>query len=181
VRRIILFRHAKAAGRAMGGSDSDRPLDERGRADAALSGRWMASRGLTPEVVLVSSSLRTRQTWDCIEALFPGARVEVLDDLYDAGPEDIEATLGSAAPEAAEVMVIGHNPGLQELAVDLLAEGVATAEDVEKVAGGFPTATVAVFDIDAEGGATLKSLFNPRRDSAPPFVETWDDEPEPKP
>jgi phosphohistidine phosphatase len=179
VRRLILFRHAKAAGRAVGVSDTARPLDARGRVDAAASGRWMAARGLAPQVVLVSPSLRTRQTWDCVRDLFPDARVEFLDALYDAMPEDIEESLCACAGDAEVVLVIGHNPGLQELAVTYLADGLATAEEVEKVSGGFPTATVAVFEIAAEGRAALEALFNPRRDTPPPFVEVWDDDPGP--
>jgi phosphohistidine phosphatase len=176
VRRLILFRHARAAGRAVGITDQARPLDAEGRLDAAASGRWMAAHGLNPDVVLVSPSLRTRQTWDCVQALFPGARVEFPDQLYQGGPEDIEASLGATAADAEVVLVIGHNPGLQELAVDFLAGGTASADDVDKVSGGFPTATVAVFDVGDDGRATLGALFNPRRDSPPPFVEVWDDD-----
>jgi phosphohistidine phosphatase len=178
---LILFRHAKAAGRAVGVSDAARPLDAGGRADAAASGRWIADRGLDPEVVLVSPSLRTRQTWDCVQDLFPGAQVAFPPALYEATPEDIEGSLSACAGDAEVVLVIGHNPGLQELAVTYLADGLATAEEVEKVSGGFPTATVAVFDMAANGRVALEALFNPRRDTPPPFVEVWDDDPGPPP
>ncbi len=175
MRRLILFRHARAAGRAIGLPDQARPLDAGGRRDAAASGRWMAALGFAPDVVLVSPSVRTRETWDCIKSLFPGARVDVVEALYDAGPEDIAASLATVE-SAGVVLVIGHNPGLQELAVEFLASGMASALDVEKVAGGFPTATVAVFDIAADGRAGLEALFNPTRDTPPPFVEFWDDD-----
>ncbi len=176
MRRLILFRHARAASRAVGESDVARPLDAAGRVDAAASGRWMAAHGLTPDVVLVSPSVRTRQTWDCVEEQFPGARVEVIDQLYEASPEDIESSLAESSAEADVILVIGHNPGLQELAVEFLAGGRASAEDVEMVAAGFPTATVAVFDVAVDGRTALAALFNPRRDSPPPFVEAWDDD-----
>ncbi len=176
MRRLILFRHARAAGRAVGVSDQARPLDPEGRIDAAASGRWMAAYGLKPDLVLVSPSVRTRETWDCVQAQFPGVRVEVVDQLYQATPEDIVASLGETAADAEVVLVIGHNPALQELAVDYLAGGRASAEDVEKVAGGFPTATVAVFDLTDDGRAALCALFNPRRDTPPPFFEAWDDD-----
>jgi phosphohistidine phosphatase len=176
VRRLILFRHARASGRTVGESDASRPLDAEGRVDAAASGRWMAAQGLNPDVVLVSPSVRTRQTWDCVQAEFPGARVEILDELYEAGPEEIEASLGSTAAGAEVVLVIGHNPGLQELAVDYLADGLASADDVEKVSAGFPTATVAVFDVAADGRAALGALFNPRRNPPSPLSDFCDDD-----
>jgi phosphohistidine phosphatase len=178
VRRLILFRHAKAAGRAVGQTDAERPLDARGCDDARLSGRWMAACGIVPDLVLISPSARTMQTWDCVEGFLPTSRIQVCDALYDAAPEDIEAALveAGAGAGADTVLVIGHNPGLQELAVNLLSDGRARHEDLEKVASGFPTSTVAVLTIGQDGAAALEALFNPRRDTPPPFVESWDDD-----
>jgi phosphohistidine phosphatase len=177
VRRLILFRHAKAAHRALGGVDAERPLEPRGRRDAEVSGRWMATAGLFPDLVLVSPSARTRETWGAVAACFPTAPVEFLDELYDATPEDIETAIAAPARRAECVLVVGHNPGMQELAVNLLVEGMASCDEVEKVAGGFPTSTVAVIDLAENGRTHLAALFNPRRDSPPPYVEVWDEEP----
>jgi phosphohistidine phosphatase len=176
VRRLILFRHAKAAHRARGGSDHDRPLEPVGRREAEISGRWMAATGFAPDLVLVSPSARTRETWDEVKSYFPRAKVEILDGLYDATPEDIEIAMASPARGAQDVLVIGHNPGMQELAMNLLVEGGASSDEVEKVAGGFPTSTVAVIAM-SEGAARLEALFCPRRDTLPPYVEAWDEEP----
>lgn len=176
MRRLILFRHAKAAHRARGGSDLDRPLEPVGRRDAEISGRWMAATGFAPDLVLVSPSARTRETWDEVKHHFPRARVELLDGLYEATPEDIEIAMAGPMRDAQDVLVIGHNPGMQELAMNLLSEGGACNEDVEKVAGGFPTSTVAVIEMCEEGKARLEALFNPRRDTLPPYVEAWDEE-----
>jgi phosphohistidine phosphatase len=181
VRRLILFRHAKAANRALGSVDAERPLEARGRRDAEVSGRWMAAAGLAPQLVLVSPSARTRETWDAVEACFPTARVEFLNELYDAAPADIEAAMAGPGRRAECVLVVGHNPGMQELAVNLLVEGMAACEEIEKVAGGFPTATVAVIDLADNGQTHLAALFSPRRDSPPPYVEAWDEEPGAKP
>jgi phosphohistidine phosphatase len=177
VRRLILFRHAKATHRSGGVTDLDRPLEPVGRRDAEVSGRWMAATGYAPDLVLVSPSARTRETWDEVKDYFPSARVEVLEGLYDATPEDIEAAVAGPAKGAQDVLVIGHNPGMHELAVSLLADGGAASDDIEKVAGGFPTSTIAVIEL-ADGGATrLEALFNPRRDTPPPYMEAWDEEP----
>jgi phosphohistidine phosphatase len=175
VRRLILFRHAKAVGRVDIGGDLERPLDARGRADAAAAGRWLKSRGFSPDLVLVSPSLRTRETWACVSDIFPLATAEIVEDLYDAETEDLEASLHAWEARADTVMVVAHNPGLQELAVDLLSASGAPAEAVEAVSAGFPTSTVAVFDLDG-GGARLDRLFNPRRTFAPPYAETWVDD-----
>src|SRR5690242_529305 len=122
MRRLILFRHAKAAPRAPSGEDIDRPLDEKGLADAALMGRVLAGEGLTPDLALVSSSRRTRETWAQLAAAFPNARAVVCDGLYNATAEEILAEIGAAEPSGT-LMVVAHNPGLHELAIELLIEG----------------------------------------------------------
>ena len=162
MRRLILFRHAKAEPRAAGEEDIDRPLSQRGGEDAARVGRRLAADGVTPDLALVSSSLRTRQTWDCVRGAFPAARAEVVEGLYNATCEEIAAVLEAVSPAAQTVMVIGHNPGLQELSVSLLVDGGASPRDIERVAARFPTATAAAFRIDAAGRAALDGLFGPR-------------------
>lgn len=174
MRRLILFRHAKAVARAAGASDAERALEASGRADAAAAGCWLVAEGFAPDVVLVSPSIRTRQTWACVEDLFPTARIVIEDALYDAMPEDVFAAVEVEAPRAETVMVIGHNPGLQELAITLLSESEAASRDADVVSAGFPTATVAVLDMRDPAGPHLEGLFNPRH-APPPFVETWDE------
>jgi phosphohistidine phosphatase len=176
MRRLILFRHARAEARAPTGGDADRPLDAVGRAEAVLAGRWLAAGDFACDVVLVSASARTRQTWDCVENLLPRPRLAVLDSLYDAMPEDILDEIESAGRDVASVMVIAHNPGLQEVAVGLLSQNPAAAEGAEMLAAGFPTAGVAVLDMRDPKGAALEALFNPGRPGTS-FVQGWDDEP----
>jgi phosphohistidine phosphatase len=174
MRRLILFRHAKAEARAAGAGDAERPLEAGGRVDAAAAGRWLVAEGFAADVVLVSPALRTRQTWACVAELFPAARLVIEDTLYDAMPEDILAAVDTEAPGAETLMVIGHNPGLQELAITLLSESAAASRDADLISVGFPTATLAVLDMRDPGGAHLEGLFNPRH-APPPFVETWDE------
>ncbi len=159
MRRLILFRHAKAEARAAGGDDFDRPLAERGRADAVLMGRVLARQALVPDLALVSGARRTAETWALAGEAFPGTRTELCDDLYNAGPEEILAELRTHAGSAHTVIVVGHNPGLHELAVELLIEGSASPGDIERMSAKFPTATAAAFRVDAAGRAAFDGLF----------------------
>jgi phosphohistidine phosphatase len=147
-------------------------LTPSGREDAAVSGRWLVQNNYAPDLVLISPSLRTRETWDGVKDLTPACRVILEDDLYDASPEDIIAAVERVAADAETVMVVAHNPGLQEVAVRLLSE--AASPDADVIATGFPTATVAVLDMSDASGPRLENLFNPRH-APPPFVETWDE------
>ncbi|HEV2363182.1 MAG TPA: histidine phosphatase family protein [Caulobacteraceae bacterium] len=161
MRRLVLFRHAKAEAHAAGGRDFDRGLTKRGRRDAELMGKVIVQEGFAPDVALVSSAKRARQTWQAAATAMPSAACELHPDLYNASPEEIATAVRSAARSAGTVMVIGHNPGLQELAVNLLVEGGAE-EDIERVSQKFATASVAVFGIASDGKASLCGLYHAR-------------------
>lgn len=162
MRRLILFRHAKAEARAPGGEDIDRGLTERGRRDAALIGEALARSNFRPDLALVSPSARTRETWLCAQAAFGPVETQVRDGLYNATPEEVADEIAQSAAAAGTVLVVGHNPSLQELSVNLLAEGAAAADEVEQVAAGFPTAAAAVFHIGEAGRACLEALLHAR-------------------
>jgi phosphohistidine phosphatase len=159
MRRLILFRHAKAEPRADGEQDFDRPLAPRGREDAALVGKALAAENLVPDCALISPARRTAETWICARDAFPRIRAELNRDFYDASVEEIRATIERVAERCDTLIVIGHNPGLHELAVELLIDGGASAAEIEKVAARFPTATAAVYRIDPVGRAALDGLF----------------------
>ena len=162
MQRLILFRHAKTETRAPDGEDIDRALVSRGRADAARMGRVLAQAGIAPDLVLLSPAVRARETWELASPAFPAARVELRANLYDATPEEVAAELETGVEEAGTVMVVGHNPSLHELAVELLADGHAPHADLERVSSGFPTATAAVFLFDEQRRANLEGLFHAR-------------------
>jgi phosphohistidine phosphatase len=159
MRRLILFRHAKAEARAAGGEDIDRPLTARGRRDAAIVSRAMAGAGIAPDLTLLSPSARTLETWRCAEDAFGAAPTQVRDGLYNATPEEVAGEIDVGTEGAVTLVVVGHNPSLQELAAHLLAERAGSAEAVERVASGFPTATAAVLGFDDAGRASLEALF----------------------
>ena len=159
MRRLILFRHAKAEPRAAGMDDFDRPLAKRGREDAALIGQVLAREGLVPDLALVSPARRASETWLHARDAFPAAKAELDRGLYNAGPEAIREVIEARADAADTVIVVGHNPGLHELAVELLIEGGASAAEIERVAARFPTATAAALLIDEAGRASFDGLF----------------------
>ena len=159
MRRLILFRHAKAEPRAPGEDDFDRALSERGREDAALVGAALARENLAPDYALISPARRTAETWICARDAFPRIRAELNRTLYNAAPEDVREAIEQVAERCDTLIVIGHNPGLHELAVELLVDAAASAADVETVAARFPTATAAVYAIDGVGRASLDGVL----------------------
>ncbi len=162
MRRLILFRHAKAEPRSPGGEDIARPLASRGRDDAAIMGAVLARAGLAPDLVLVSPARRARETWQYARGPFPGVAVEVRKGLYNAAPEGVAAELEAGTDGAGTVMVVGHNPSLQELAVSLLEGGDAPTSDIDRLSADFATATAAALRIDPSGRPSIEGLFHVR-------------------
>ena len=165
MRRLILMRHAKAE-RGNGRADRDRPLDERGRAAAPRMGAYLAAEGLRPDTVLVSSARRTLETWEGVRAALDLADAESVSALYEAPASLILDAVRAASRTAACVLVIGHNPGIQELAEDLAGSG--PEETLRTIALEFPTCALAVLDFDladwtdvASGGGRLERFVRP--------------------
>ena len=141
--RLILLRHGKAEADSPSGRDFDRALTDRGRRDAALIAQVLAEAGLAPDLVLVSPAARAAQTWEAASAIFPAARAVEAPELYDISPGDMLALARREGAEADTVMVVGHNPGLGQLAAWLALETPA-GEARARLAQGFPTAAAAV-------------------------------------
>jgi len=151
--QLILLRHAKAEAVAASGRDFDRGLTERGLRDAAIMGQVLRDAGLAPDRVLVSAARRTVQTWEVAGAAFqPGAAVEITRELYLASDERLARMVHVQGGEG-RLMIIGHNPGLHELALRL------SGDDPQGRLAGFPTAAAAVFDLEPHGGARLVQLL----------------------
>ncbi|MEZ5669394.1 MAG: histidine phosphatase family protein [Alphaproteobacteria bacterium] len=140
---LILLRHAKSDWHAGAGDDHARPLNERGERAAAVMGVYLAQRGLVPDLVLTSTATRARQT--CEHVLrHGGMRVEAAAEpaLYLASPQTILETVRGRHGAARTVLVVGHNPGMQDL-VAMLAERAA-APLRAAASEGFPTAAIAI-------------------------------------
>ena len=161
--RLILFRHGKAEPESASGEDFDRKLAPRGIVESSAMGAQLADLGFLPDVVLVSTAARTRETWAAAEAHFPKARARFDDELYHADSLCVRREAERAGAQAGTVMVVGHNPGLQELAVRLLTEGASPASLIARASRQFPTAAAAVFLFDAAGRPAFDGLFFPDR------------------
>jgi phosphohistidine phosphatase len=162
-RQLVLVRHSKAAGGAV---DRDRPLADRGVAEAPAVGRWLADRGIAPDRVLVSPARRARQTWELAAAELPAAAEPVVDDrIYDNTVEDLLDLLRDTPAEVGTLAVVGHNPGIHDLA-RTLDDGRGDDAARAELAARYRTSGVAVFDIGdpwAEvRSATLTHFATPR-------------------
>ena len=149
MRRLMLFRHAKTETDAPSGRDQYRRLDERGHRDAAEVGGWIGRHPPFPDLVQVSPAVRARQTWEIAwEAMkdhAPLPPVELVDELYGADPAQLLRTIRIAeASDPKRLMLVGHNPGMHELALALAGSGDAAAR--KALADNLPTAGLAVFD-----------------------------------
>ncbi|MBD0709912.1 MULTISPECIES: SixA phosphatase family protein [unclassified Streptomyces] len=141
-RRIVLLRHAKADWNQE--SDHERPLAERGRADAPLVGRKLAGTGVGFDLALCSTALRTRETWKlAVPALSERPRTVYEERLYEASLGELIALLNEVSDEVSDLLVIGHNPGMHALADALTGE--AEGDLLARMnRSGFPTAALAV-------------------------------------
>lgn len=165
-RRLILLRHAKSAW-PEGVADIERPLNARGRAAAPRIGAYLAAEGLVPDHVMVSPARRTLETCERLRGAFPEVAPEIVPMIYEASAHRILDAVRSAPGSAETLLVIGHNPGFQDLALFLVGSGSATLrEDLHEK---FPTAGLAVIAFAVErwgdverGGGRLERFVTPR-------------------
>jgi phosphohistidine phosphatase len=145
--RLMLLRHAKSNWPS-GTEDAERPLSDRGEAAAHLMGDYMAHHSLIPDRVLCSPARRTRDTWAAVSARWPSAvesRNIVFDTaLYGATPERLLSSVRKQDAALRTLLILGHNPGLQEAAELLIASGDVDLR--ERLREKFPTAALAVID-----------------------------------
>lgn len=114
-RRLVLLRHAKA-GWPEDVADADRPLTIRGKHDAPLAGQWLAEHLPPIDIAICSTAVRARQTWSLVAAELDHAPLFHPDDrLYGASAEQLLAVTEMLPDEAATALLVGHNPGLEEL------------------------------------------------------------------
>ena len=129
--------------------DHDRPLSGRGKAAAPVVGEWLANRRHVPDVVLCSSSKRTRQTVRRMKHSVPDLPDPKIDpELYHASPCTMRARLADLPPEVDTVMLVGHQPGLGAL-VRKLSDG-REQRRCKRAFEHFPTAAAAVLEIDVD-------------------------------
>lgn len=162
---LYLLRHAKSSWDDRTIPDSERPLAPRGRRACELLAKHLHREGLVPELVLCSSAVRARETLEGIAAGF-GRPVEILIEkgLYAASAEELLDRLQALDSSVAAVMLIGHDPAIQELALNL----VRARKDKRALSGKFPTGALATLSVPRPWGrveagtAELVDLVKPR-------------------
>lgn len=164
-RQLIVIRHAKAAS---GPSDVDTPLTDKGRRDAAALGRWLAAQAITLDRAAVSPAVRARQSWEAVGSELREAVDTVTDErIYDNTVASLLDAIHDTPDEVTGLAVIGHNPGLGELAA-ALDDGAGDSAARQALAEGFATCTAAIFDVAGHwsavqpDGLTLTALFTAR-------------------
>ncbi|MGH6872805.1 MAG: SixA phosphatase family protein [Rhizomicrobium sp.] len=171
MKRLLLLRHAKAA-QDGGHGDRDRELTPRGEANAARMGHAIDLTGYTPDLVLCSDSRRTVQTWEVLAPeLAKAPPVDFRGDLYLAPHKLLMAAVREMLDAVDAAMVIGHNPGLEDLALRLARKPDTRAEaaKLEAMREKFPTCALAVLDFEigswsdlAPGEGILLEFLKPR-------------------
>ncbi len=153
MRRLMLLRHAKTERAVPGERDRDRKLMKRGRADAPVVGAYMAHHGLVPDFALVSPAKRAQETWALVAAAFAKAPRTVSDErIYNAIPETLIGVIGETR-KAHTLVVVGHNPGLHDLALQLIASGDVDMR--EQLNEKLPTSGLVVIDLPVDDWSLL--------------------------
>jgi phosphohistidine phosphatase len=166
-KQLELLRHAKSSWAEAELADHDRPLNSRGRDAAALIGRHLHQQDLLPDLVLCSSAVRARQTSDRL-GLPAAIEVKIEDDLYGASALGLLARIHQVPASVQTLLVIGHNPGIEDLARMLGRQGPQSI-------ARFPTAALAVFGLPIDawtqlgpGSGHLDGFVTPRELSPEP-------------
>jgi len=168
-RTLYLLRHAKSSWEDPGLADFDRPLAPRGRRAGATIAGHLRERAVSPELVLCSPALRTRQTLELVATGFDpgsGATVELEPSLYGASAEDLLAALREVPDDVGSVLLVAHQPGIQDLALLLTAAGAGA--ELERLRAKYPTAALATFSVPGPwrrleaGSARLEGFVKPK-------------------
>ncbi len=139
-RELLVMRHAKTERSAR--NDRERGLTARGRADAEAAGRWLRKQRVKPEVVLTSPAVRARDTAELVVAgLAVAPEVRVVEELYEASAEEVLEIVAGMEDDRRSVLVVGHNPTMEEL-THLLPGAAADAGEAH-----LPTAGVVILDV----------------------------------
>jgi phosphohistidine phosphatase len=153
VRTVILLRHGKSSWSDPTLADLDRPLAPRGERASRTIAKYMRRKKIRPALVLCSPSLRTRQTLEAIESsLGKSCAVELVPQLYAASERKLLERLQAVPDSVGSVMLIGHNPGLHDLACVLASRGA----DLPRLEQKFPTAALATLVADGDSWAALR-------------------------
>jgi phosphohistidine phosphatase len=154
MRTLMLLRHAKAVRPDGKIRDQDRPLAPRGQKDAPKIGAYMAKHDLVPDRALVSPSKRTRETWDLLAPAFgKHIRPAYEERLYNASPQTILEVIQEQGAGSRRLLIVGHNPSLNHVAVGLIATGDLDAR--ERLLENLPTSGLVTIEFPFDDWAKL--------------------------
>jgi phosphohistidine phosphatase len=166
VKRLLLLRHAKSSWDDPDLDDRDRPLAKRGRRASQTIAEHLSRESMTADLVLCSSAQRARETLERIApALGDGVDVQIEPELYSASEDRLLERVRAVAEDVESVLLIGHNPGLEQLALELAGSG----DELMSLRGKYPTAALATLEFDGPwralepGRATLTSFIWPKQ------------------
>ena len=134
MKKLLILRHAKSSWANPGQDDWHRPLNERGLEDAPRVGQWLRERSMLPDLIITSDAVRARTTAQVVaKAIGHGHEIVMEPGLYLAKPQAVIDLLAALESDARTVMIVGHNPGLEELVLQLTGDhvGLVTAAIVE--------------------------------------------------
>lgn len=158
MRELLLLRHAEAMSAGPDARDVERPLSAHGEHQARAAGVWLAGQAAAPDAVLCSPARRAQMTFDALATALPVRAPLFLPGIYEATPGDLLALVETHAPDARQTLLIGHNPGLEQL-LALLTEGRSTG------ARGLSPATLAWIEFAEAalepGCGRLRALWSP--------------------
>ncbi len=145
-RQLLLLRHAKSAWPDV--ADHERPLARRGRRDAPAAGRWLRAAGRVPDRVVCSTARRARETWQLAAAELDASPAVSFDQrVYGAAAGELLDLARETAPGARRLLIVGHDPAMQELTLALASARASDAGALERVRFKFPTAAIAVLEL----------------------------------
>ena len=151
MQRLILMRHAKTEPWSEGIDDHARALTPVGHEAARAMGEVLKAEGWTPSKAIVSTARRTRETWSHLSKIFGTSDMMLEEDLYLAGERGI-ADIISDQTDANTLIIIGHNPGLHDLALSILREaGSRDHQAAIRIAAKLPTGAAVLFEADQDG------------------------------
>lgn len=159
---LTLLRHAKSNRDDPDLDDVDRPLTRRGEKAVPRMGAYMAAHGIQPELIVCSSARRAHDTLTLLLPALGGApRVEIEAGLYLASPAAILRRLAEVGETPKHVMVVGHNPGLHALALDLISQG--RREDIAELGRNLPTAGLVVVNFNLKSWRLVRPALGTLR------------------
>lgn len=151
--RLILLRHGKAVPQGAA-PDFERSLESRGIDESRELGRYLANEGLLPDLALISPAFRTRETWQAAALALPETGVVFEPELYLSSSDQVLHAIHTHGGDAKTLIVVGHNPSLHDLAVELVDHGDRYA--FARMREYFPTAAIAVLDLHDGNWSSLR-------------------------